>query len=475
MLRLRPLVIVIVLAFSVAVPFAAVAPATPTGPVFGLETQVDAARSGTEPSMVIGADGAIYVAAPCGVDNSACKSGWLWRSDDGGQSFQWLEPGLPVADLRGAGVGSGDSELAITPSGRLLYADLWLGSVSVSASDDRGESWVTTNPVGGTVPGSDRQWMVADSMPIPGTDLSLDVAYLTYQQVYSGIYVVKSLDGGMTFPIVSLVAPRVPEPGWHVGIEGNIVVAPDHTLYLVYPMFSMVDMESALPVFIFNNPVRVMVAKSTDGGLTWTHSMVAQVPQAVNNHFPALAVDSAGNLYAAWAQQRGDPFETSDWDIYVSVSTDGAATWSAPRHIAGGPVGSAEIPWIEAGAPGKVAIGFYGSDAAWSARDETADGGLWYARVAYSYDALSANPTWAVVDASPTPVHKGVLGRALYDFVTVRIDADGMLNFVYASDYDMPPTTYGVATEPLPVFGPLIELPLTPAIFAKQTEGPGFR
>jgi len=465
--RAIPRAIPIVLAATlVAVLF--LGPATgvgaPSAPVFGQRTVVDPTRSGTEPSLRIAPDGTVYVAAPCGLDNSACKSGLLWRSDDHGRTFQLKDMGLPLY-LRGAGVGSGDSELALPANGNVVYADLWAGEVSVSTSMDRGESFLVTNPVGGAVPVVDRQWMEADG----------DTVYLAFQQLESGVYVVKSTDGGVTFPFVSLALPRVSSDGlWHVGIEGNLALGASHEVYMVYPMFRTgLDDPTNTLVPLFNTPARIMVAKSVDGGLTWTSSLVAQVPGPVNNHFPALATDSAGNLYVAWSESRADG---SGADIWFSRSLDGGQTWLAPLEVSASPQGDAHEVWIVAGAPGKVAIAYYGTDAAASHRTGSAsDDALYYARLAYSLDATSATPAFSVMDADPAPVHQGDLGRSLFDFVTVRVDpTTGRLAYVYASDYQTGPSDYGILTTPLPVLGPFAYIPLAPAVYAVQTDGPTF-
>jgi hypothetical protein len=76
------------------------------------------------------------------------------------------------------------------------------------------------------------------------------------------------------------------------------------------------------------------VAYSTDEGLTWTHSQVANAGGSLldKNH---LWVDNspvsphAGNLYSAWTDFGGPHNE----DIALSRSTDGGLSWSTPVNI----------------------------------------------------------------------------------------------------------------------------------------------
>ncbi len=75
----------------------------------------------------------------------------------------------------------------------------------------------------------------------------------------------------------------------------------------------------------------VYVDRSADGGSTWGADVringVAGAQDA-----PSLAVAGSGALIAAWRDDRNQA--TSGYDVYVSRSTDGGASWSAPVAIA---------------------------------------------------------------------------------------------------------------------------------------------
>ncbi|MGB9594205.1 MAG: sialidase family protein, partial [Anaerolineae bacterium] len=75
----------------------------------------------------------------------------------------------------------------------------------------------------------------------------------------------------------------------------------------------------------------VYVDRSTDGGAHWGVDVRID-GVAVAQDTPSLAVAGDGTVIAAWRDNRNQP--TSGYDILVSRSTDGGASWSAPVAIA---------------------------------------------------------------------------------------------------------------------------------------------
>lgn len=112
---------------------------------------------------------------------------------------------------------------------------------------------------------------------------------------------------------------------------------------------------------IFENSV--FVAKSTDGGLTWTPTTVLASPTNPPLHDkPWLDVDTTGGpfdgvVYVTWTRFNGGPTTT----ILSSTSLDGGATWLPPVDVSGflpsnlasqvgvGPLGQVHIVWQEFG------------------------------------------------------------------------------------------------------------------------------
>ena len=105
------------------------------------------------------------------------------------------------------------------------------------------------------------------------------------------------------------------------------------------------------------------VTRSTDGGHTWTTSLVDVSQPVVQCGCPgwdywgpqiALAVDGNDHVYVVW-----DAAHTSSGiqRLYVSRSTDSAATWSAPRDVSLAPLGANHLfPAIAARGDGDVRI-----------------------------------------------------------------------------------------------------------------------
>ena len=87
----------------------------------------------------------------------------------------------------------------------------------------------------------------------------------------------------------------------------------------------------------------IAAVRSTDGGVTFSRSTVAQLTAARNGvmraaSLPSVDVDSAGTIYAVWHDCRFRP-GCKENDMVVSTSTDGV-TWSTPTRVPLAPVSS---------------------------------------------------------------------------------------------------------------------------------------
>ena len=172
-----------------------------------------------------------------------------------------------------------------------------------------------------------------------------DVVYVTASALGASrsagdTVVARSSDGGLTWgPAVSVNAAaetRTLE-------QSQPVILPDGTVFVAYRTEGL-------------NAV-VMVARSTDGGSTWTRTQAAAVraygPDAAgsnftDSNFPRMAADPRnGNLYLTWGEGppppvRSDHFIHPDADVRFIRSTDRGATWSSPVRVNDDPLGTGE-------------------------------------------------------------------------------------------------------------------------------------
>ena len=102
---------------------------------------------------------------------------------------------------------------------------------------------------------------------------------------------------------------------------------------------------------------QLQVARSSDGGQTWTRSLAANVraygpdvggTSFTDSNFPRMAADRRnGNLYLVWGEGppppvRTDHFIHPDADVRFVRSLDGGTSWSAPIRVNDDPLGSGE-------------------------------------------------------------------------------------------------------------------------------------
>ncbi|MDQ3958315.1 MAG: glycoside hydrolase, partial [Actinomycetota bacterium] len=346
----------------------------------------------------------------------------------------WEEVSPYAAPARRHAVGL-DPMLHVDPdTGRIFTADIQavVGcSAMVSFSDDDGESWITSKVCGLT----DHQNVFSGPPPAGGPapiGYPNVVYYCAIDGGVLGAYgtmtsCVKSLDGGITWTRTGEPAfhddPRI-EGGGSLGINGHCTGATGH---------GFVDSEGRvyIPRGYCGNP---WLAISEDEGRTWARVQVASNGMAydkgsqLEEHEAAVAVDDEGNVYYAWADRRRLPF--------LAVSRDGGETWSKPMMI--GPPGIKEtsLPNMDVGAPGKIAVTYYGSTNAPGGKTPPGTGpgyesATWNAYTTITANALAKDPTFYTVAMNDPrqPLLWGGCGilrcGALYDFLDVDIAPDG--------------------------------------------------
>lgn len=369
----------------------------PAGASGAFGAPVVVGTGGSEPGVHAALNGTLYVEGPAGLlSNLPGSPSPIWRSDNGGAT--WTRTPL---SLRANLPGGGDSTLAIDPAtGKLAWADLWLGSSTVGTSSDKAQSW-TAQPLGG-LPVQDRQWVGLT----PGGN-----AYLAYHQIPGGIVVSKSVDGGLTYPISTSAATVVDQTGC-VCPPGNLIAEGGALL------------TDQVGVIFSTSTNGVKFAHSSNGGLTYAVSTVANGGANTGTAFPVVANAGGGHLVATWLENDGATVTR----VGYARSSDWGATWGGQKYIVTG--GASVYPWIAARGQ-HVVVTLYHS-ATPGTPDTVPAGATWNEAFVESLDGGATFSGLSAVDPTPAktgPICTGGTGcsanRELGDFQTVDLDSAG--------------------------------------------------
>src|SRR5579872_3724169 len=431
---------------------------------FGPSTVVDPQRTGGEPDIKVCGVSATWSYGTCGQNNPYVSAPWgfstsssfVWRSEDGGHTFK-LTPSNDTTGKPDACPGGGDTDLAVQP-GRfqsrdyLNFIDLQgLTNFSAGVSKDGGQSR-TCNPASSEATVVDRQWfgIYKDPSGAPGNGARV---YLDYDQVAgaqcqgqqgadgNAFVVQTSTDGGLTYapPVIADCNDGIAGPMQVNQKTGEIFAI--HTAYSTPTgQYTSVAADA------------VTVDYSIDGGATWTASPVfGCIPQGsggqvtsdctTGEDFAVLAMDTAGGLYAVWAQAPtdGSANVTGPSQIFYSYSGDNAKTWSTPVQMDAGASTNLDLfPWVVAGNPGAIDIVWYGTtkdpSVGWDPGSQITD---WNVYMTQSFNANSGTPSFsAPVQVSQHPNHNGGIctmglgcttggDRSLVDFFQVNLNKQG--------------------------------------------------
>jgi hypothetical protein len=294
-----------------------------------------------DPTVDWSSDGTKAYTATLGGCTAVCNV-WVYRSGDGGQTWNDLEtvtPGDPRREVTTASTSDKEfihvDKFPTSPFKDNIYLT-WHDSnvLKFSRSTDFANTWSAQL----TMSGGGESGIGSDI----ATDKSGNVYYFWPATSSRRILVRKSTNGGTSF--ASTVQVATTQDGFDFAIPSMetrrafIYVAADVDLTngtfanSVYAAWT--DSTAAETSPPSNNHARIQVAFSRDGGATWTvttpHETADQ--NTVDRFHPWLSVGPDGKVYVLFYDTRRDPTRVAV-DVFYSVSDDGAQTWSAPIRL----------------------------------------------------------------------------------------------------------------------------------------------
>ena len=370
----------------------------------------------TEPQLLVAPDGTIFLGAQyqrfdcyTGAPRLAGSRACVWKSTDGGQTFSRSGGGENTA---------ADVYFARMPSGVLLYTTLaqpepgtfssGVGGATILRSTDNGKTW-SSSILTGLSPFVDRPFL---------TVVGGSTVLLTYTAWPGNLFVSRSTDDGLTWgPGIPITV--VPEQAEFTRPGGPAVDKKRGEI--LQPYYAGTSDDPAVNQSSQSGMLDVKLARSSDGGKTWTEEMVApRVRPVLGMH--SVAADDAGHEFMVWSAQDAD----GRVHAYFSRNMKPGAPWSKPVTI--GPVdSSATLAWAVARGDGGVAVGYFGSDYP----DARTVSRPWPVRVAVSQNA---GDTWSIANASGDTVYTGSQSNSLsltYDLFGFVVDNAGFLHLAY--------------------------------------------
>ena len=399
---------------------------------FSPATVVDAQRTEGEPLNWFDRNGNYWESGPWG---TTTQNSFIHRSTDGGLDFHIDSPNGLRPD---PGPGGGDTDVVTDDQGNAYFVDLEsLTNLGTSVSNDNGNNW-RKNPVAVENTAVDRQWYAVDNGPTAAA--SDNTVFLAFHETAVGTFIYSSPGStGPNDPVGGLVwqnsSAHAPTP-----------LAADATCAQL--RFDPVN-RNLYYACNEGNHVRVTIGHVAPGQRTGIQFHNVALPTSPGGGgpghlFPALAVDKAGNVYAAW-------IDTNDSNVYYSSSGNQGETWTSPVQVNSAPAVTNEFLWAQGGAAGTVALAWLGTDTAgqpdsfpnWADDPQGATSVKWWGYLGVITNATSASATIAQQRFTEKPMHYGQIcnqgigctvsggDRTMADYFGFNLDKNGAIRIVY--------------------------------------------
>ncbi len=368
-------------------------------------------QPGPEPNMGITSSGAIFVSAGPGSS--------VIRSTDDGATWEVVHT-HQLMDT--------DPMLWVDPWTDCIYHapmfPILLGATLYVSCDD-GDSWTALQGQNMGRGVYDHQ-KLASALPGPDAPPIVGVAHPTSLIIcYNALAYTNcavSFDGGLTWPhdgpIHTSFAPGENQGQECAGQQSHPTGAPDGTIVVA-------------KAWGCDEP---WVFISRDNGITWTQR---PGPRGVGADTldPEIAFSDDGTMYMLWQSKRDES------RAHLARSDDMGQTWSGPWDVTPPGVNSTIFASLHAGAPGRVAMAFHGTEAT-GAPVDVPDDAKWYTYVVTTEDGTSAEPTFVAQRATEGPIQIGGIckgnrgchdgNRNLLDFIDGAVGPDGRFYTIIA-------------------------------------------
>ncbi|HJQ32678.1 MAG TPA: hypothetical protein VJ866_10880 [Pyrinomonadaceae bacterium] len=393
----------------------------PNAITFFNNTMADFSATSGEPIVKVDPRDRIFATSPFGVSTTLSL---LWRSDDGGRTYRAM--GAPVLRDAVTGPGGGDTDVDFDAKGRVYYVDLSAACVTAAVSEDGGQTFPTnrTNYVT-CVSDETTEAAVDDRQWVAG--FGDGRGFVTWRNFSGGgFYMFRTRDGGLTW-----------DKGRQLGsVSQSGPLKADKTKRRVKVNGVERDAILLYQIYYSGNSIRMFRVTDFDDGSEPSVEdklIYTSTSGSVNNVFPVISVDRAGNLYAVWSQSAGA--------IYMVTSTDRGDTWSQPKRVSPASMtGSIIMPWVVAGDPGRVAVTWYRGSMAGNPNSLANE---WTIHMAQTLNALDSAPAFQTVQVSQNVIHRGEIclegtlcdaqgrDRSFLEYPSIDMDSKGAAVIVY--------------------------------------------
>jgi len=362
----------------------------------------------------------------------------IWTSKDG---VHWS-----AVNLAGTGfeanpnnnTGFSDPDLTQDAGGRVYDTGIDLANDALFSSPDGGRTWDrgTVNCHEG-----DRPWLAAGPK---------DTVWLATDPVETDHSIYISTDGGS-----SCNQTGIADPGGYGKLFYD--TAPNKALRgaLIEPVPQTKD--GQIGVSVLHN---ALAAYKTGKGAFVQHDAAPTQGELAN--FPAIALDSLGNIYLTWADHPGGTSGNGKNTVWLTMSKDGVH-WT-PRYAVAHPGTTVLWPWIVAGTPGNVAVSWYQYDRPTPDPDQATAGNVSVMNANIFGFGSSKHPKEYVANAAGRPIHVGGIcqsgttcvatgqDRRLGDYFTNWIDGRGCVIIATGDTTSPDPVTGQSRAWALPIF-----------------------